>query len=76
MDWYVWAWHFDMAEVERDLVAMLSMFPAQEKPNDWVLPDLLIPKAVSERYFLMLMKDRLFLIICIMALMKQVYVIH
>ena len=30
----------------------------------------------EERYFLMLMKDRLFLIICIMALMKQVCVIH
>lgn len=35
--------NFDMAEVERNLVAMLSMFSAQEKPNDWVLPDFAYP---------------------------------
>jgi len=43
--------NFDMAEVERDLVAMLSMFPAQEKPNDWVLPDFTYPKGGFREIF-------------------------
>ena len=40
-----------MKEVERDLVAMLSMFPAQEKPNDWVLPDFTYPKGGFREIF-------------------------
>ena len=43
--------NFDMAELERDLVAMLSMFPAQEKPNDWVLPDFTYPKGGFREIF-------------------------
>lgn len=43
--------NFDMAEVERNLVAMLSMFPAQDKPNNWVLPDFAYPAGgFSEKF--------------------------
>ena len=36
--------NFDMVEVERNLIAVLGMFPAQEKANDWVLPEFDYPK--------------------------------
>lgn len=43
--------NFDMAKVERDLVAMLSLFPNQEKKNDWVLPDFAYPEGGFREVF-------------------------
>lgn len=43
--------NFDMNEVERDLVAALGMFPAQEKVNDWVLPKFDYPEGGFREIF-------------------------